>query len=231
MKKILVLSCAMALNLISVAKPGNDYTLWYDEPAEEWVEAIPLGNGRLGAMVYGNPFHEEIQLNEETIWAGGPNNNVNPNAKAALSEIRELIFEGKYREAHALCDSSVQSKKNHGMPYQVLGSLWLDFPGHEGYTGYYRDLDMENAVATVKYKVGDVDYKREIITSFADQIVAIRLTASKKGKLSFSTYINTPQKSTVETFNDAIILNGASGGHENMKGGQLKFTAIVRIYP
>jgi alpha-L-fucosidase 2 len=90
------------------AQPQNDFTLWYDRPAEKWVEAMPLGNGRLGAMLYGNPAHEELQLNEETLWAGAPNNNPNPKAKENLARIRRLIFEGKYREAQAACDSNIQ---------------------------------------------------------------------------------------------------------------------------
>jgi alpha-L-fucosidase 2 len=211
------------------AQPKNDFTLWYDSPAEKWVEAMPLGNGRLGAMLYGHPAHEELQLNEETLWAGAPNNNANPRAKENLTRIRRLIFDGKYREAQAACDSNIQSKTNHGMPYQPLGSLWLTFEGHEKFSGYYRDLDLETATATVRYKVGDVEFRREVITSFPAQVVAIRLTASKPAQLNFVAQLSSPQSSTIKAQgSDALTLEGVSGDHEGLKGA-VKFYAIAKV--
>jgi alpha-L-fucosidase 2 len=212
-----------------LAQPQNDFTLWYDKPAEKWVEAMPLGNGRLGAMLYGNPAHEELQLNEETLWAGAPNNNPNPKAKDQLPRIRQLIFDGKYREAQAACDSNIQSKTNHGMPYQPLGSLWLTFEGHEQFSDYYRDLDLETAVATVRYRVGEVEFKREVLTSFAAQVVAIRLTASKPEQLSFSMQLSSPQTSTVRAQGgNALTLEGVSGSHEGVKGA-VRFYAVAKV--
>ena len=139
--------------------------LWYDKPAQYWEEALPLGNGRLGAMVYGNPVHEEIQLNEETVSAGSPYNNYNPEAKNALSTIRQLIFDGKYPEAQALAETKILSKNGFGMPYQTVGSLRLDFQGQENYSNFRRELDLERAVTTTTYSVDGVKYKREVFAS------------------------------------------------------------------
>ena len=138
---------------------AEELKLWYSHPAEEWVEVLPLGNSRLGAMIYGNPFEEEIQLNEETVWGGSPYRNDNPEAYGVLSEVRKLIFAGREITAEKLWKEHAFTKQN-GMPYQTVGSLKLHFPGHEKYTDYYRDLNIENAVATVSYKVGDVTYTR-----------------------------------------------------------------------
>lgn len=232
MKKTLSLLSLALLSLTLQAQPKNDFTLWYSLPAEKWVEAMPLGNGRLGAMLYGKPAHEELQLNEETLWAGSPNNNPNPNAKAALPRIRQLIFEGKYEAAQALCDSSIQARGaglNSGMPYQPVGSLWLSFDGHEGFTDYYRDLDLESAVASVRYKVGEVEFRREVITSLPAQVVAVRLTASKPNQLSFAMQLSSPLTSTVRAQgSDALVLEGMGGDHEGVKGA-VKFYTVAKV--
>ena len=156
--------------MLSAGPASRTLKLWYDEPASRWEEALPLGNGRLGVMVYGGSGREELQLNEETIWAGGPHNNVSPEALAALPEVRRLIFGGKYDEAFELCDEKFSLHASHGMPYQTAGSLLLDFPGHQACSEFYRDLNLETAVATVRYVVDGVRYEREMFTSFPDQV-------------------------------------------------------------
>ena len=123
------------------------------------LKALPVGNGRLGAMIYGDPENEIIQLNENTIWAGQPNRNDNPDAKAALKKVRELIFEGKYKEAQDLVNRDFITKKSHGMPYQTAGNLKLSFEGHDNITNYSRELNLEKAVASTSYQVGEVNYK------------------------------------------------------------------------
>lgn len=133
----------MAIIASTDLKAQQAPVLWYDSPAEYWEEALPLGNGRLGAMVYGNPVNEEIQLNEETISAGAPYKNYNPETKNYLSEIRQLIFEGKYPEAQTLAGERLLSKNGFGMPYQTAGSLRLRFQDQEGYTNFRRELDLE----------------------------------------------------------------------------------------
>ena len=131
---------------------GQVHKLWYDKPAAVWTEALPLGNGRLGAMVYGNPAIDQVQLNEETIWAGRPNSNANPEALENIPEIRELVFAGKYVEAQELANEKVMSNTNSGMPYQPFGDLRMSFPGHGNYSDYYRNWIWIHK-ASISYKV------------------------------------------------------------------------------
>jgi alpha-L-fucosidase 2 len=210
--------------------PDNN-KLWYNRPAKSWNEALPLGNGRLGAMVYGNPTKEEIQLNDNTLYSGSPNRNDNPNAKEALPLMRKLIFEGKFKEAQDLANEKFISKSSHGAAYQTIGSLRLHFQGHDQFSDYYRDLDIENAIATTSYQVNGVVYKREVFTSFTDEVVVVRLTASKKGAISFAATMDRPSQVDLSTDgNNILILEGMSSDHETVKGG-VKFQARLKIIP
>lgn len=196
---------------------AQDLKLRYDQPANIWEEALPLGNSRLGAMVYGIPQRDEIQLNEETIWGGGPYRNDNPQAFGALPDVRKLIFEGKNREADGLINKTFFTK-THGMPYQTAGSLILNFPGHEGYQKYYRELDINRAVATTRYWLDGVEYTRETISSFADDIIIMKISASKKGALNFNAeYIN-PSQHKIFKNNNVLVLEGRGVDHEGIKG-------------
>ena len=126
-RKWLILIFIFCCTSGKITAHDNSLKLWYDKPAKQWVEALPLGNGRIGAMVFGDPAHERFQLNEETVWGGSPHNNTNPNAKEALPRIRRLIFEGKNKEAQELCGPAICSQSANGMPYQTVGTLHLDF--------------------------------------------------------------------------------------------------------
>ncbi len=177
-----------------------DLKLWYDRPAKYWVEALPLGNGRLGAMVYGVAEADTIQLNEDTFWSGSPYQNVNKNAKSNLPVIRKYINEGNYIDAQKLALDNIIADRNitsHGQVYESIGNLILNFPGHETRSDYKRELDLTKAVATVKYKVNGVEYTRETFTSFTDQLVIIRITAGKKGQITFNTSFLGPKKSNM----------------------------------
>ncbi|MDR2917984.1 MAG: glycoside hydrolase family 95 protein [Tannerella sp.] len=196
---------------------ADELKLWYAQPAVKWVEALPLGNSRLGVMVYGNPAHEELQLNEETVWGGGPHNNNQPNALNALPEVRRLVFEGRNEEAQQMIDEKFRTPQN-GMPYQTIGSLMLHFDGHGEYTDYYRDLNISNAVATTRYKIGEVTYTREIFTSFTDNVVIMRLSSDKKGALSFSADYKSPLEHTVKKKEGKLILSGKGQEHEGIPG-------------
>ena len=205
--------------------------LWYDKPATQWVEALPLGNGRIGTMVFGDPVHEQFQLNEETVWGGSPHNNTNPKAKDALPRIRQLIFEGKNKEAQELCGPTICSQSANGMPYQTVGSLHLDFDGINEYNDYYRDLDIEKAIATTRFTANGVTYTREAYTSFPDQVLVIRLTASQKKSISFTAKYSTPYKSSVIRCispRKELQLNGKANDHEGIEG-KVEFTALTRI--
>ncbi len=230
MKKYSLLIACCLLCVTATAQPvQNNMKLWYDRPAQLWVEALPLGNGRLGAMMFGNPNNEEIQLNEETVWGGSPYNNTNPLAAAALPEIRQLIFEGKNFEAQELCGKTVSSQGANGMPYQTVGSLHIDFHGQEKWTNYYRELDIQNAVATTSYTANGVTYKREVITSFTEQLVIVRLTASQKGKISFDTKFTTPyQTANRSVYKKMLRLDAKTSDHEGIEG-KVQFTALAKI--
>jgi len=211
------------------AQSSSLLKLWYNQPANQWVEALPVGNGRLGAMVFGNPLKEEIQLNENTVWAGQPYRNDNPDAKEALPKVRQLIFEGKYKEAQDLVNQKFISRISQGMPYQTVGNLNLSFLGHEYFTNYYRELNIETAVATTRYDVDEVTYKREVFASFPDQVIIVRITAGKSGKINFTASINRPAPVNISTnSNDKLIMSGITGDCDSIKGA-VKFQAQVKI--
>ena len=219
MKRI-VFTILMTVCCVFVAA---QYRLWYDQPAQTWTQALPVGNGVIGGMVFGTPAVEHIQLNEETIWAGQPNNVVNPNAKEALPEVRRLIFEGKYKEAQDLANAKVMPNaagQNMGMPYQPFGDLYIAMPGHADYTDYERFLDLDNAQSIVRYTVDGVKYEREVITPLGgNHVIAIHLTASEKGKITFTANMTTPHENPlVEMDGDEATLLGVSAKHEGLKG-------------
>jgi len=155
--------------------------LWYRAPAEAWVEALPVGNGRLGAMVFGGVARERLQLNEDTLWAGGPYDPSSPEALAALPEVRRLVFEGRYLEAQTLAQERMMARPIRQMSYQTVGDLLLTFGVRSGATGYRRDLDLDQAVATTEYRLDGVGYRREIFASRPDDVIVVRLTADRPG--------------------------------------------------
>jgi alpha-L-fucosidase 2 len=211
------------------AQSSSLLKLWYNQPANQWVEALPIGNGRLGAMVFGNPSQEEIQLNENTVWAGQPYRNDNPDAKEALPKVRQLIFAGKYKEAQDLVNQKFISRNSQGMPYQTVGNLQLSFPGHENFKNYYRELNIETAVTSLRYDVDGVTYKREVFASFPDQVIVIRITASKPGKINFTASMNRPASVDISTEgNDKLIMSGVTGDCDSIKGA-VKFQVQVKI--
>ena len=208
-------------SLLSPAYAGH--RLYYDQPAMTWTQALPVGNGIIGGMVFGVPAVEHIQLNEETIWAGQPNNVVNPNAKATLPQVRQLIFEGRYKEAQELANWKVMphsAGKNMGMPYQPFGDLYIAMPGHAAYSGYERWLDLDNGKSIVRYQVDGVQYEREVITPLGGHhVIAIHLTASKQGCITFTANMTSPHENVLMgTADNCAYLHGVSAKHEGLKG-------------
>ncbi|RNI36240.1 glycoside hydrolase family 95 protein [Hanamia caeni] len=209
----------------------HDLKLWYNKPSGDvWENALPVGNGFLGAMVYGNVDTETIQLNEYTVWSGSPNRNDNPLALDSLAEIRKLIFEGKQKEAEQIANRVIISKKSQGQMYEPVGELHLAFEGQSNYTDYYRELDIEKAVAKTSYKVGNVTYTRQVLASFPDRIIVVRLTASKPGSLSFNAFYSTPQPNAEmkTTSSKELTIAGTTIDHEGIKG-MVRFKGITRI--
>ncbi|MEN6607658.1 MAG: glycoside hydrolase family 95 protein, partial [Bryobacteraceae bacterium] len=167
------------------AKPGP-MTLWYRRPADEWVEALPVGNGRLGAMVFGRVDRERIQLNEETLWEGYRGRNQdNPKALKALPEVRRLLFEGKNEEARKLSAETMMAIPESIKSYQTLGDLEIRIPDATEINDYYRELDLDTGIATVRYRYyfGRIPVAREVFASVPDNVIVVRLTCEKKGKL------------------------------------------------
>lgn len=230
MKKSVVILLVFT-SFYAFAQGKKELKLWYNQPAGDvWTDALPIGNGRLGAMIYGNVENELIRLNEHTVWSGGPNRNDNPDALAALPEIRKLIFEGKQKEAELLAAKAIQSKKSHGQKFQPVGDLQIVFEGHNGFTGYRRELDIAQAISTVSYVVDGVTYTREAIASFADNVIALRLSASEPGQISFTASMSSPQPSATIGINaeKELTIAGTTTDHESVPG-QVKFKSLTKI--
>ncbi|WP_164975994.1 glycosyl hydrolase family 95 catalytic domain-containing protein [Oleiharenicola lentus] len=186
-----------ALAPVLLPEPVSPLSLWYRQPAKVWVEALPVGNGRLGAMVYGGAAQEHIQFNEDSLWTGQPNEYQHEGAAKFLPELRRLLAEGKQKEAHELGMKEFMSIPLRQKAYQPCGDLRLDFPGHEAATDYLRTLDLDAAVATVRYRVGEVTFTREVFASHPDQVIVVRVSADKPGALNFTAKLATPHEGAV----------------------------------
>ena len=216
---------------VSYSQTPQALKLWYDKPSgKTWENALPIGNGRLGAMVYGNVENETIQLNEHTVWSGSPNRNDNPAALASLPEIRQLIFDNKQKDAEQLANQTIITKKSHGQMFQPVGNLLLKMEGHENFTDYSRELHLERAVAKTTYTVDGVQYTREILASLPDRILVMQLTASKPSRISFTASYSTQHKkaSVQATPARELTLTGTTFDHEGVLG-MVKFKGITRI--
>ena len=240
-KQLILIAAPLIASILSLqAQPKdnqvqikNSLKLWYNKPSGKvWENALPLGNGRLGAMVYGNVETETIQMNEHTLWSGSPNRNDNPKALDSLSVIRKLIFEGKQKQAEQLANKTILSKQSHGQMFEPAGELHLFFPGHESYTNYYRELDLERAVTKTIYTVGNVTYTREVLASFPDRVIAVRLSASKPRSISFTASFSSPQpKVEVKTTQSKqLTFAGTTIDHEGVKG-MVRYKGIAELKP
>ncbi|MCB0632855.1 MAG: glycoside hydrolase N-terminal domain-containing protein [Saprospiraceae bacterium] len=228
-KCLLPLLAGLLLHTSLSAQSNTLFKLWYDDPADQWVEALPIGNGRLGAMVFGDPSMEDIQLNENTVWAGSPYRNDNPDAREALPEVRRLIFAEKYKEAQDLVNQKFISRISQGMPYQTVGDLHLIFPGHEQFTKFYRELNLETAITTTRYEVDGVNYQREVFASAPDQVIIVKVTADQTGSINFTATMDRPAEVEVSTNgNDQLLMSGMTSGWDQVKAG-LRFQAQVKI--
>ena len=185
--------------------------LWYDEPAEEWNEALPIGNGRLGAMVYGGTGKEVITLNEETLWSGYPHDGNNSEASKFLPLVRKAFAAGDYLKANQL---TTKMQGAFSQSYAPMGTLTLDFEGDDSIHGYYRDLNLNNAVATIHYQRGNTKYTREIFASYPDQLIVVRLVSDTKSKLSFKISLDSKLKHTIKTDEgNQLVLTGKCPKH------------------
>ncbi len=208
------------------ARPGHE--LWYRGPALEWTDAIPLGNGRLGAMVYGGVPREELQLNEDTLWSGGPYVPTNPTARSSVPEIRELLFMGRYAEAEAVANADALSRPYQQMSFQPAGRLLIECRHNILATDYRRSLDLDRAVSTTSYKVGAVTYRRETFISCVAGLLVSRFTADQPGALEMFVEFVSEQPGIVSITSNAIAFTGRNRG-ENGVAGALTVAAEARI--
>jgi len=228
---IFLFSAAFSSFLKAQQADDSRLKLWYNQPAGKvWENALPVGNGMLGAMVYGNVEREILKLNEHTLWSGGPYQNDVPETINYLAEIRQLIFEGKNKAAENLANKVMFGKKSSGQIFQPAGNLELSFPGQEVYQNYHRELDLDKAVAKTSYTVAGVTYTRTTFAAFGNRVIMMRLTASKPGKISFSAAYTTPHKNVVIRSSEAkdLMMEGISSDHEGVKG-KVKYQVISRF--
>ena len=179
--------------------------LWYRQPAVEWTEALPIGNGRLGAMVFGGVAHEHLQLNEDTLWAGGPYQPTNPEALPHLEELRALIFAGRYAEAESLANQNAMARPHLEMSYQPAGDLRLDFAAGEPAEDYRRDLDLDSAVVVTSYRWGGITYRREAFVSAVDHVLVLRLSADRAGAVSADLVLDSEQQGATRVTAPGVV--------------------------
>jgi alpha-L-fucosidase 2 len=240
MKKVII-SCLFFCSLSGIAQKNNLNHLWYKAPAnasvkdladgwtsdKEWLNALPVGNGFLGAMVFGDVNKERMQLNEKSLWSGSPNDNDNPDAAASLNEIRSLLFNGKFKEATELTNKTQICKgagsgngNGANVPFgcfQTLGDFWMDFKKTAPYTKYSRDLDLINGIMSVQYEQEGTRYSREIFASYPDNALIIHLTSSKPKSISFTMSMDRPERFLTSVKNSRLVMTGTMN---NGKGGE-----------
>lgn len=215
--------------------------LWYDQPASEWEQALPVGNGRLGAMVFGKHGEERVQLNEETLWSGGPYSSVVKGGAKVLPKIQKLIFEGKPIEAHKLFGRHLMGNPVEQMKYQCIANLHLFFEDEEKVTDYKRWLDLETAATCVEYKAHGIKYRRDILASAPDQVITIRLTAGKPGQISFRAQLRGVRNTAHSNYGndyfqmdgvgyDGVMINGKSADYLGVEG-KLRYRAQLKAVP
>lgn len=229
MRKVLCVCVLLIASFFgAIAAETGDLKLWYSAPARNWWEALPVGNSHIGGMVFGGVAHEEIQLNEETFWAGGPYSNNREGASAYLNEVRKLIFEGKNSEARSLLDAKFMTSQ-HGMRYLTLGSLQMDFDCEGEVDAYYRDLNLEDATASVRFRCGEVEYTRRVFTSFADNVMVIELAAGEGSrKLGVDLRYSCPLTSEVKNEGEYLVMYCNGAEHEGIPAA-LHAVVMMRV--
>ena len=234
MKKRLFLCLGFAL--ISLACPAkntfHNNTLWYNQPAKVWEEALPVGNGRLGAMIFGNPYHETIQVNEESLWSGAPINSNNPEAREHLDEIRRLVLEHNYVEANKLVARHMVGTPPRVRSYQTFGNILLDYQIKDT-TNYCRSLDLSRGISSTTFSADGIDYTQEVFASAIDDVIVTHLTASQKGGLNLLVRLQRDKDATVRVVGNEIIMEGQIIDEDSPQAGKggkhMKFAAKLRI--
>ncbi len=207
----------------------NPLELWYRQPAMDWLQALAVGNGRLGAMVWGGVYRETLNLNEDSVWGGGPHQYDDPQGAEALPEIRRMINEGNWIGAQRLADEKFMGRPTEQMPYQPVGDLLIDLVGVTGEpTAYRRSLDLRKAVATTEFTLDGVQHRRQVFASHPEQVLVVRHTVSGEALISLDVSYTSPQRATVQPHDGTTLaLEGVSGDAEGITGA-VQFTSLVR---
>ncbi|MCA9236354.1 MAG: glycoside hydrolase family 95 protein [Planctomycetales bacterium] len=219
----------------SPAAPSSDLELWYDAPAEKWVEALPIGNGSLGAMIFGGVGEARYQFNIDTLWTGSPHSYVHPGAAGVLPRLRELLFAGDQRAAERLASERFMSKPLRQMAYQPCGDLVLEFPGQEAGADYRRALDLDAATATTTYRANGVNYTRRAFASYPAGAIIIELTCSEPGALKFTGRLTSPHADATVTAVDerAVRMTGrvreAASESADEPANEMMFAARLQV--
>jgi len=219
-KFLLIVLISTALFNITDIFCQSSLKIWFTRPADNWNEALPVGNGRLGAMIFGGIEKERIQLNEESVWSGEPGWSANPEALKSLPKVRQLLFEGKYREAEEIAQSKIMSsfRRDNAATYQTLGDLTFDFGPLRNISSYRRELDIEEAVARVTYTANNTRYTREIFSTHPDQALVMKISADKEGAVSFTVRLSRPgNKAQIAARGDQILMNEHVGNGIGVK--------------
>ena len=217
------------------------FTLWYKSPAKEWEEALPVGNGRLGAMVFGKYGEEKLQINEETYWSGGPYSTVVKGGAKMLPEIQKNLFEGNPLEAHKLFGRYLMGYPVEQQKYQSTANLHIFFENEEKVSGYKRWLDLETGIVHVEYQVGDITFTREVYSSAPDQVIVVRLISNKPGTISFRAELRGCRNQAHSNYatdyfridgigNDGLVINGKSADYMGVEG-KLRYRVQLKADP
>ena len=184
MKKLTVVALAILTAGAAAVAQQSPLTLWYTQPAVLWTDALPVGNGHMGAMVFGGATHERTQFNEHTVWTGEPHDYAHKGAAQSLTKIRELLWAGKQKEAEDLAMKEFMSEPIRQKAYQAFGDLLIEMPEAE-ITGYRRSLDLDTGVVSVEYMQGGVTFRRDVFASYPANAIMVRISSSKTGGLGF----------------------------------------------
>ena len=195
-----------------LAPPSRDMVLWYRQPGTNWLEGMPMGNGRMGAMVFGGVPQERIALNESSFWSGRPHDYNDPKAIQYFPKIRDLVCSGKFQEAEKMADEHFYGVPAAQQAYQPLGDLRLSFDGVDRVEDYRRELDMETGVSKVSYRAGDTGFTREVFISYPDRVMVVRVTGDHPGRVSLSARLNSPYLDSVTATPGRLVMDGCWKG-------------------
>ncbi|MGE5741462.1 MAG: glycoside hydrolase N-terminal domain-containing protein, partial [Candidatus Aminicenantes bacterium RBG_16_66_30] len=240
---VMVLGGASLVLAAPGAETPRDKTtvIWSPRPADKWDNAYPVGNGRLGAMVFGRTDEERIQLNEETYWTGGPYATTVKGGAEALPEIRRDVFEGRLKQAHILFGRRLMGYPVEQQKYQALGNLVLTFPSKDQAGEYRHELDLDTAVDTTSFTIGGVRYTRRVFASPVDQVLVVRLTASLPGRISFRAQLRGERNEAHSNYAtdyfrmdgsppDGLVIKGKSADYMGVPG-RLRYEARLKAHP